>query len=64
MQIYPIHTDEFKIDYTNSDNEFLYIDVPNANKTIAIQIDNDEIILEIYPMYEVVDAIKTIKISK
>ena len=54
----------FKIDYTNSDQEHIYIDVPNANKTIVIQIDNDEIILEVYPMYEIADSIKTIKISK
>ena len=55
---------KFKIDEINSDEEYLYIDIPNANKTIVIQIDNDEILLECYPMYEIVNKpIKTINIK-
>lgn len=53
----------FKIDKINSDEDYLYVDIPNVDKTIVIKIDNKEIILDIYPMSKVVDQpIKTINI--
>lgn len=53
----------FKIDEINSDEEYLYVDIPNVNKTIVIKIDNKEVILDIYPMSKVVNQpIKTINI--
>jgi len=52
----------FKIDEINSDEECLYVDIPNADKTIVIKIDNQEVILDIYPMSKVVDQpIKSIR---
>lgn len=53
----------FKIDVANSDDEYLYIDIPNSDKTIVIKRDNLKIVLEVYPMSKIVDEpIKSLSI--
>ena len=55
---------KFKIDEINSDEEYLYIDIPNLDKTIVMKMDNQKIILDIYQMFKIVNKpIKTINIK-
>ena len=48
-------TNTFKIDKINSDEEYLFIDIPNADKTVGIKRDDEGIVLDVFPMSKVVD---------
>lgn len=50
-----IMTNTFKIDKINSDEEYLFIDIPNADKTVVIKRDDEGIVLDVFPMSKVVD---------
>ena len=46
---------EFKIDKINSDKKILFIDVPNADKTVAIVRNHKRIFVAFYPMSKITD---------
>tara|TARA_R100000458_G_scaffold59014_2_gene68421 strand:- start:910 stop:1104 length:195 start_codon:yes stop_codon:yes gene_type:complete len=48
-------TNTFKIDKTNSDEKYLFIDIPNADKTVVIKRDDEGIVVDVFPMSRVVD---------
>jgi len=48
-------TNTFKIDKINSDEECLFIDIPNADKTVVITRDDKGIVVDVFPMSKVVD---------
>ena len=50
------YTKTFKIDATNSDDEYLYVDVKGLG-TVIIKSESEGIVVDIYPLHVVDEAV-------
>ena len=50
------HVDTFKIDATNSDEEYLYVDVEGLG-TVIVKAQEEGIVVDIYPFHVVDEAV-------
>jgi len=44
----------FKIDPTNSDDDYLYVDIPSHCMTVVIKREHEGVVVDVYPL-EVAD---------
>jgi hypothetical protein len=40
----------FNVDFDDSDDEYLYVDIPSRLATVVIKIEDDGVIAEIWPL--------------
>jgi hypothetical protein len=53
----------FNIDTDSSDEQYLYVDVPSKNLTIAVKLDDEGIVVDVFPLGVASQPIATLGIT-